>query len=222
MRAKFSAPINRWKPTRSAPSRPSMISLRHGRRANSSHGGNGMCRKNPIVASGRSSRTICRDELELVVVDPDHRAGRGDLRQAVGEPLVDGDVGVPLLGLERRLAHRVVVQRPQRVVGKALVVVVVLARRQADRVELDAVEGERLGVVVDHAGPAHPGSAGVAQHRQQRADQPARARCPGVVGGAHHRQPVGGDDERPAAWPAVTSPTRMPRRRPTSQRFPVS
>ena len=44
--------------------------------------------------------------------------------ERVGEALVDGDVGVPLLGVERRAADGVVVQRPQRVVGEALVVVV--------------------------------------------------------------------------------------------------
>ena len=173
-----------------------MISLRHGRRANSSHGGNGMCRKKPIVGVGAQLADHRRDELELVVVDPDHGSGRGDLGEALGEPLVDGDVGVPLLRLERRLAHRVVVQRPQRVVGEALVVVVVLALRELHRVQLDAVEGERLGVVVDDARPPDPRPAGVAQHRQQGAHESTRARRPRVVCGAHHRQAVGGDDER--------------------------
>ena len=55
---KFCAPPGRWNPTRSAPSRPSMISVRHGICMNSSIGGNGMCRKKPMVRSGRSMRSI--------------------------------------------------------------------------------------------------------------------------------------------------------------------
>ena len=64
-----------------------------------------------------------------------------------------------------------------------------------DRVQLDAVEHERLGRVVDVAGPADPHAAGVPQHRQQGTHEPAGARRPPVVV-AHHRQPVGGDDDR--------------------------
>ena len=55
---KFCAPPGRWKPTRSAPRSPSMISVRHGICMNSSTGGNGMCRKKPVVRSGRSIRSI--------------------------------------------------------------------------------------------------------------------------------------------------------------------
>ena len=40
-------------------------------------GGNGMWWKNPMRRSGRSSRSICGDQLELVVVHPDGRALRG-------------------------------------------------------------------------------------------------------------------------------------------------
>ena len=61
---KFSAATRRWKPTRSQASRPRRTSSRHGSRMNSSWGGNGMWRKNPIRTSGRSSRrnsgTSCR------------------------------------------------------------------------------------------------------------------------------------------------------------------
>ena len=173
-----------------------MISVRHGKRANSSHGGNGTWRKKPIVASRTKLADHRRDELQLVVVDPDHGIRRGDLGQAFGEPLVDGDVGVPLLRLERRFAHGVVVERPQRVVGKPLVVVVVFGLGEFDRVQLDTVERERLGVVVDHPGPSDPRPARIAQHRQQGTHEPARARCPRVAG-AHHRQAVGRDDEGP-------------------------
>ena len=52
------AAAGRWKPTRSAPSRPSTTAERQGSWVNSSNGGNGMCRKNPIVRSGRLCRSI--------------------------------------------------------------------------------------------------------------------------------------------------------------------
>jgi hypothetical protein len=61
--------------------------------------------------------------------------------------------------------------------------------------ELDAVEGERLGIVVDDASPPDPGTPGVAQHWQQGADEPAGARRPRAICRAHHRQSVGGDHE---------------------------
>ena len=72
----------RWKPTRSAPSSPSRIWRRHGSCLNSSVGGNGMCRKKPIRRSGRSSRSICGHELQLVVVHPHRRVLGGDLGRA--------------------------------------------------------------------------------------------------------------------------------------------
>ncbi len=60
-----------------------MISVRHGSRENSSYGGNGMCRKNPIVTSLRCSRSIAGNQLELVVVDPHDRVAAGDVRAIV-------------------------------------------------------------------------------------------------------------------------------------------
>jgi hypothetical protein len=58
-RRKLLASAWRWKPSRSAPSRPSMIRRRQGSWANSSYGGNGMWLKNPIRRSGRSRRSCC-------------------------------------------------------------------------------------------------------------------------------------------------------------------
>ncbi|CPU64968.1 Uncharacterised protein [Mycobacteroides abscessus] len=58
-RMKFAASPARWKPTRSAPSRPSITWRRHGSCWNSSSGGNGMWLKNPIRTSGRWARIIC-------------------------------------------------------------------------------------------------------------------------------------------------------------------
>ena len=112
------------------------------------------------------------DQLEVVVVDPDDGVVGRDLRQRVGEALVHRLVGRPVGGVVRGVAQGVVVQRPQRVVGEALVVVLHLVGRQVHRVQAHAVQEERLGVVVGLAGPPHPGPAGGPQERQQRPDQP--------------------------------------------------
>ena len=57
-RTKFCALLGRWKPTRSAPRRPSRSWRRQGSCWNSSAGGKGMCRKNPMRRSGRIARSI--------------------------------------------------------------------------------------------------------------------------------------------------------------------
>ena len=122
-----------------------------------------------------------------------------------GEALVDRDVGVPLLGLERRIA------RWRR--GTAATA----SRWRSPRSSRRARSGrapigcrstpsmlERRRGVVDRAGPADPRAARLAEHRQQRTHEAAGARRP-AVGGAHHRQAVGGDDERSAAGSPATS-----------------
>ena len=130
---KLVAASGRWKPTRSAPSRPSTIADRQGSWVNSSNGGNGMCRKKPIVRSGRLCAEQRRDELQLVVVHPDDGALGRDSRRALGEALVDLHVGVPPGAVVLRLLDDVVVQRPQRGVGHALVVAVDLFLGELDR-----------------------------------------------------------------------------------------
>src|SRR4029453_18870062 len=92
---KFAAAAGRWKPTRSAPSRPSTIADRHGSWVNSSYGGDGMCRKKPMGRARRLRRQRGRDELQLVVVHPDDGVLGRDGGRALGEALVDLDVGVP-------------------------------------------------------------------------------------------------------------------------------
>ena len=57
-RRKFSASAVRWKPRKSAPSRPSISARRQGSWEKSSTGGNGMWLNHPIRTSGRSARTI--------------------------------------------------------------------------------------------------------------------------------------------------------------------
>ncbi len=56
-REKFRAARMVWNPITSAPSIPSRICCLHGIFANSSSGGNGMCRKKPIRDFGSRSRT---------------------------------------------------------------------------------------------------------------------------------------------------------------------
>ena len=136
------------------------------------------------------------DELEVVVVDPHDRPVGGDLGERVGEALVDRLVGLPVAGVVRRVAQGVVVQRPQRVVGEPLVVVLHLVARDEHGMQADAVLDERLGRVVGLARPADPGAVRRPQQRQQRPHEPARARRP-ASGCPGHRQPVGGDDDRP-------------------------
>ena len=135
-----------------------------------------------------------RDELQVVVVDPDHRVGWRDLRQRVGEALVHLHVGLPLPLVIAGLTDRVVIERPQRVVREAFVVRLDVVGRQRHGVQLDAVDLERRGVVVGDARPPDPRPAALTQEREQGPHEPAGAGLPSVVG-ARHRQAVGGDDE---------------------------
>ena len=126
-------------------------------------------------------------------MDPHDRLVRGDLGEGVGEALVHRLVGLPVGAAVRRVAERVVVQRPQGVVGEALVVVLHLLGGHEHRVQVDAVEDERLGRVVGLAGPADPRAAAGAQQRQQGPHEAARARRPAAVVERVDREPVGGD-----------------------------
>ena len=161
---KFCAPPGRWNPTRSAPSRPSMISVRHGICMNSSTGGNGMCRKKPMVRSGRSIAQHLRHQLQLVVLDP-YRRRRGRRRASgFGEAAVDVDIAVPPFAVVDRLDDDVVVQRPQRGVREALVVLGDVVGGQAHRVKGAGRPGRwarsstsMASVVGWQARPADPG-----------------------------------------------------------------
>ena len=175
---KLVAALGRWKPTRSAPSRPSTIADRQGSWVNSSNGGNGMCRKKPMVRSGRLLPEQRGDELQLVVVHPDDGALGRDRRRALGEALVDLDVGVPPGPVVLRLLDDVVVQRPQRGVGHALVVAVDLVLGELDRDQRDPAGLERLGGLAGRARPAHPGATLAGDERLERGDQAAGAALP--------------------------------------------
>jgi hypothetical protein len=140
-----------------------------------------------------------RHQLELVVLHPDGRAGGclggGDVR----EPPVDVHVAVPPAAVVDRRGDDVVVERPQRAVRHALVVVRDLpaGQRDGDEVHVGGVERRRrlpLG-----PGPPDPRATVLPEHRLQRGDEPSRAGQPGdaAVGFVTpvDGQPVGHDDE---------------------------
>ncbi len=140
-----------------------------------------------------------RHELQLVVLHPHRGAGRGGLRGRVGEALVHLHVGVPPLAVVARLRDDVVVQRPQRVVREALVVLGEVLLGEGDGDDRDAVVDEGLHVVVGDARPADPRALVGAHHGLERRDQSARRVPPGrgAVGGddAVDGEAVGHDDE---------------------------
>ena len=119
-----------------------------------------------------------RHQLHLVVVHPDQRTLVGQLGGLVGEALVDLDVGVPPLAVELRLGHQVVVERPQRAVGEALVVALDVLGGHRHRVEGQAVVLERLEVLLGAARPAQPDPVVGAHHGLDRRHQPARGGPP--------------------------------------------
>lgn len=71
------ASCTRWKPMTSAPTRPASTCLRHGSCANRPYAGKG----NVVGVADHHIRSQRpqqpRDELELVVLNPHHRAGSG-------------------------------------------------------------------------------------------------------------------------------------------------
>ena len=101
--------------------------------------------------------------------------------------------------MERRRLDDVVVERPQGVVGEALVELLQVVLGEHHRDQLGAVDVERLELEVGRAGPAHPGAGRARHHGRERGDQPAGGAGPGgfaVVVEAHvHGQPVRDDDE---------------------------
>ena len=165
-----------------------MISVRHGSCMNSSTGGNGMCRKKPMVRSGRSVAQHFWHQLQLVILHPYGPAAGGRARRSLGEPAVDLDVALPPFAVEDRLDDDVVVQRPQRGVGETLVVLGDVLGGQRHLMKCQVILDDRLIVHVDvvvavrrQARPADPGAAPTAQQRLQGRDQPPGLRFHAVV-----------------------------------------
>src|SRR5690606_11864334 len=109
---------------------------------------------------------------------PHHRVWFGVLGGDPGEPAVDPDVRLPPASMEGGRLDRVVVERPQRRVGVALVVVLVVVLGERDGAHPDAVDVWHGWRGVDSAGPTDPGRAALAEDRMQRGDQAAGAASP--------------------------------------------
>jgi hypothetical protein len=140
-----------------------------------------------------------RHELQLVVLHPHRPALGGHQCGAVGEATVDLHVALPPLPMVGGRRDHVVVERPQGVVGEALVVELDLLGREANGDEVDAVVLERIGLVVGAPGPADPRAVGFAHHRlegrHEAAGRGAERRIAVGIRDAVDRQAVGDDDE---------------------------
>ena len=133
------------------------------------------------------------DELELVVLHPDRRPLRRRPRRGVREALVDPSVGLPPGPFEAGRRDDVVVERPERRVGEALVVLGDLVGADRHRPDREAVVVERLRLDVRPPGPADPGALPCAQGRLEGGDEPARAALPTAVLVDAERKAVGDD-----------------------------
>ena len=177
-RRKLCASATRWKPRKSAPSRPSSRRLRQGSCAKSSTGGKGMWLNQPIRTSGPQLAHHRRHELQLVVVHPDGGALGGDLADGLGEAPVHPLVGGPPVAVEGRRDDDVVVDRPQGVVAEALVVLADLVARERDRAQVHAVLVEGLGRLAGVSGPAHPGAGSLPPHHRLHGRDEAAGAAP--------------------------------------------
>ena len=123
----------------------------------------------PLPAGGAQ---LGAHQQEVVVVHPDDVVGAGELRQQPGEAAVDRLVGGELGLVEVREVDAVVEDRPERAVGVAEVVAVVLGLGQVGERVVDVLLGEEAdaaGLALDGlAGPAEPDAA-----RARRARRPA-------------------------------------------------
>jgi hypothetical protein len=125
---------------------------------------------------------------------------------ALGEALVDLDVGVPPGPVVLRLLDDVVVERPQRGVGHALVVAVHLVLGELHRDQRHPAGLEGLRRFPGRSGPAHPRATAARDERLERGHEAARAALPASaavgVGDLVDRQPVG-DHHHGAVRPYV-------------------
>ncbi len=153
-----------------------------------------------------------RYQLELVVVHPDRRPGRGLPGCRLREAPVDRHVGLPPLAVKLRRRDDVVVQRPQRRVAEALVEVPDLGFGQAEPDQLHAAGLERPRRRARVARPADPRAAGLAHDRLEGGDQSPRTGPPlrPAVRALDpvDRQPAGDHDEA-----VVRGAGRLPGRR---------
>ena len=119
-----------------------------------------------------------RHQLELVVVHPDGRPGRRLFGRRLREPPVDRHVRVPPPAMELRRGDDVVVERPQRRIAEALVVVPDLGLGQPDPDQVQAVGLERAWGRARIARPADPHAPGLAHDGLQGGNQATGTRPP--------------------------------------------
>ena len=147
-----------------------------------------------------------RHEQQLVVLDPDEVAGLQPLDDSRSEALVRVAIGVPEGGVEGDARDEAVEQRPERVVGVALVERARDARRDLDRdvavlrlpladerVEAGPFAGSRF------PGPTEPQAVELAHERRHRGDEPAGAplRAPAPRDAACGQRQAVRHDEQP-------------------------
>ncbi len=100
-----------------------------------------------------------RNQLQLVVLNPDDGAFGGGRRCVLGEPRVHRDVAVPPLTLKVRGRDPVVVERPQRGVGETLVVEpdVVCGQWHREQLQTLVLEGRQVLAGGSNAVTSPPG-----------------------------------------------------------------
>jgi hypothetical protein len=146
------------------------------------------------------------DVDELVVLNPDEVPLPAVAEDAVGELLVDLQVGVPERGVEIALSQQVVEEGPEDAVGEPLVEILDLLFREEDGQEVvppflvTRVEHGLPGAppLERHPRPADPETAAVGEHRSQRAHQAAGPglQTPAVALFFEHDRKAVGDDEQ--------------------------
>ena len=140
-----------------------------------------------------------RHQLQLVVLDPHRGPGSRLVGGRRREAPVDRAVGLPPVPVEQRWRDHVVVQRPERPVGHALVVLGDLGMAQRDRCELEPLGVDLTRGLAGGAGPPDPHPPMTAEDRLERGDQSARTGlpplCPVGQEDSVHGQPVGDDDQ---------------------------
>ena len=214
------------------PSMPSSSSSRQGQMPKRSAFGQGMCQNVRTVARGSRSRIMRGSEREVVVLHQDDRiVGVDLLAHRVGEPLVDGLVVLPVLAAEDRARVGDVAERPEPLVGEAVVVaLLLLGVSQTRRSRYDSSPGRHAhaavrvdGLAVGRAAAVGDPDAGAGAHdRLERGDQAARRvqHADAAVGGAlvDVGLAVGDDDDLLAlqvAAEGLLEPLRASRRPPS-------
>ena len=200
-RTKLAAAPGSWKPIRSAPSSPSRICAAPRQLGEELGRREGDVEVEPDAQVGPRGAQHLRHQLELVVLHPHGGALGRHLGGPVGEALVDRDVGVPPLAVELRLGDHVVVERPQRAVGEALVELLDLLGAHRHRDEGEPVHPRTARTRRRRPTPGQPiqapslarstGSSAVTRPPGERAPRHRAVRLLHPV----HGQPVGHDHE---------------------------